>query len=86
MKKIYIFLSLIFLLGAFLRFFAIGEVPVSLHRDEAFLGYNAYSILVTGRDISGHPLPIHLESFFFSPAGYSYFSIPFIAYPLGAKE
>ncbi len=68
----------IFLVGLILRFYALGEIPVSLHRDEAFLGYNAYSILKTGKDISGNFLPIHLESFFFSPAGYSYFSIPFI--------
>src|SRR3989344_9151444 len=79
MKKHYFALGLIFLLGVFLRFFILGQVPVSLHRDEAFLGYNAYSILKTGRDISGSFLPIHLESFFFSPAGYSYFSIPSVA-------
>ncbi|OGH16051.1 MAG: hypothetical protein A3C30_00655 [Candidatus Levybacteria bacterium RIFCSPHIGHO2_02_FULL_40_18] len=78
MKRPYFLLLLIFLLGTFLRFFALGDIPVSLHRDEAFLGYNAYSILETGRDISGSFLPVHLESFFFSPAGYSYLSIPFI--------
>lgn len=66
----------ILLLGLFLRFFLLGEVPVSIHRDEAYLGYNGYSILKTGKDISGNFLPIHLESFFFSPAGYSYLSIP----------
>lgn len=53
-------------------------MPVGFHRDEAFLGYNAYSILKTGSDISGNFLPIHLESFYFSPDGYSYLSIPFI--------
>ncbi len=79
MKRAIIFLSIIFVTGFVLRFLYLGGVPVSLHRDEAFLGYNAYSILKTGRDISGHFLPIHLESFFFSPAGYSYLSIPFIA-------
>lgn len=66
----------ILLLGLFLRFFLLGEVPVSMHRDEAYLGYNGYSILKTGKDVSGNFLPIHLESFFFSPAGYSYLSIP----------
>ena len=70
---------IVFSIGIILRFYNLGEVPVSLHRDEAFLGYNAYSILKTGKDMSGNFLPIHLESFFFSPAGYSYFSIPFIA-------
>lgn len=66
------------LLGFVLRFYLLGSVPVSMHRDEAFLGYNAYSILKTGKDMSGSFLPVHLESFFYSPAGYSYFSIPFI--------
>lgn len=85
MKKIYFFLFLVILLGFILRFYQLGNVPISLHRDETVLGYNAYSILKTGRDISGIFLPIHFESFFFSPAGYSYFSIPFIAL-LGLSE
>lgn len=79
MKKTYFFLFLIVLLGAFLRFYKLGEIPKGLHRDEAFLGYNAYSILKTGRDMSGNFLPLHLKSFIYSPAGYSYFSIPPIA-------
>lgn len=79
MKNIYIFLVVVIILGFFLRFFRLGDMPISLHRDEAFLGYNAYSILKTGNDISGIFLPFHLESFLFSPAGYSYFSIPFLA-------
>lgn len=73
-----IFLFLIFFLGVILRFYRLGEIPVGFHRDEAFLGYNAYSILKTGRDMTGNFLPLHLKSFLYSPAGYSYFSIPFI--------
>lgn len=72
------FLILIFILGALLRFYRLGEIPVGLHRDEAFLGYNAYSLLKTAKDMSGNFLPLHLASFLYSPAGYSYFSIPFI--------
>lgn len=79
MKKLYLFLAIITLLGGFLRFYKLGEIPAGLHRDEAFLGYNAYSILKTGRDMSGNLLPLHLKSFIYSPAGYSYFSIPPIA-------
>jgi len=74
-----ILLFLILLLGFILRFYALGQIPVSLHRDEVFLGYNGYSIFKIGNDISGNFLPLHLESFLFSPAGYSYFSIPFIS-------
>ena len=72
-------LFIIFILGSFLRFYTLGEVPVGLHRDEAFLGYNAYSLLKTGKDMNGIALPLHLKSFLYSPAGYSYASIPFIA-------
>lgn len=78
MNKKVIIIAAIFLLGFFMRFYNLGEVPLGFHRDEAFLGYNAYSILKTGKDISGNFLPLHLQSFLYSPAGYSYFSIPFI--------
>ena len=79
MKKIHFFLLvLIFCLGLLLRFYRLGEVPNSLHRDEAFLGYNAYAILETGKDINGNFLPLHLASFLYTPAGYAYISIPFI--------
>lgn len=78
MRKIKIFLVIIFIVGILLRLYRLGEVPVGLHRDEAFLGYNAYSILKTGADMSGNFLPLHIKSFLFSPALYSYFSIPFI--------
>src|SRR6185369_15079315 len=71
-------LFLITAIGFFLRFYHLGGVPVGFHRDEAFLGYNAYSLLLTGKDMSGNLLPIHLQSFIYSPAGYSYASIPFI--------
>ncbi len=78
-KQIYISLFCIVLLGGILRFWHLGINPVGFHRDEAFLAYNAYSILKTGKDMSGNVLPVHLQSFFWSPAGYSYASIPFIS-------
>jgi len=74
----YLPLALIIILGLILRFIFLGQIPLSMHRDEAFFAYNAYSILKTGSDISGQLLPLHLESFFMSPAGYSYFAVPFI--------
>lgn len=80
MKRFIILVISIFIVGAFLRFNQLGNAPIGFHRDEAFLGYNAYSILQTGKDMTGHVLPVHLESFLYSPAGYSYASIPFIAF------
>jgi len=85
MSKFSFTLIIILLLGIFFRFYNLGSFPISLHRDEAFLGYNAYSLLKTGKDISGSLLPLHMESFLYSPAGYSYLSIPFI-YMFGLNE
>jgi len=77
-KTAYIILFFIIILGFLLRFTLLGSVPVGFHRDEASLGYNAYSILKTGKELAGNFLPLHLKSFLYSPAGYTYFSIPFV--------
>ena len=53
----------IFLLGAFLRFHDLGKVPNSLDWDEVSWGYNAYSILHTGRDEYGVFLPLSFKAF-----------------------
>jgi uncharacterized membrane protein len=42
-KLTLIIITLIILGGAILRFYNLGQVPHGFHRDEAFLGYNAYS-------------------------------------------
>lgn len=78
MKGKLILLS-IFILAFILRFFALGRVPTSLDWDEASLGYNAYSIIKTGRDEYGNFLPIQFRSFAdFKPPFYVYSIIPFI--------
>ncbi len=77
MKKI--ILVLIIILAAFLRLYRLSDYPMGLNADEAALGYNAYSLLLTGRDEHGHSWPVNLESFGdFKPAGYAYLLIPFI--------
>lgn len=78
-QKRYIAICFVIVIAALFRFYQLGDVPVGLHRDEAFLGYNAYSLLKTGMDMTGHTIPLHFESFLHSPAGYSYASLPFIA-------
>lgn len=77
---------LVLIFGAFLRFMALGDYPAGFFRDEAALGYNAYSILKTGRDEYGISLPLVFRSFevFFLPA-YVYLSAPLIAI-LGLNE
>lgn len=71
---------LIVFLAFFLRFYKVTSVPPSLNWDEVSIGYNAYSILKTGRDEWGKFLPFHFESYgeYKLPAQI-YASIPAIA-------
>jgi len=63
-KKPLFCLLLILLLASFLRFYKIGQAPPSLNWDEVAIGYNAYSVLKTGRDEWGRKLPLlGFESF-----------------------
>lgn len=62
-----------------LRVWNIGGVPASPDWDEAALGYNAYSILHTGKDEYGKFLPVVLRSFDdYKPALYTYLIIPLL--------
>lgn len=66
-------------LGVGLRLFKLGGFPNGFFRDEAALGYNAYSIWQTGRDEYGMRFPIVFRSFevFFLPA-YIYLTAPIV--------
>src|SRR3989344_1848019 len=76
--KRYAFMGII-LIAAVLRLWQIGQVPPSPDWDEAALGYNAYSILKTGRDEYGTWLPVVLRSFDdYKPPLYMYLAIPFV--------
>lgn len=55
-------LILITLLGAILRFYNITKNPPSLNGDEISMGYDAYSILKTGRDQFGKFMPLTFRS------------------------
>lgn len=56
-------LALIFIVAAALRLYALGRVPAGFFCDEASVGYNAYSILQTGRDEHGELLPLYFRAF-----------------------
>ena len=56
-------LGLVVLLGAFLRFYDISKMPVSLYWDETASAYNAYSIALTGKDEYGTSFPLLFRSF-----------------------
>jgi len=45
------------------RFYHLGQVPTGLHADEAAYGYDAYSLLKTGRDMWGKPWPLVFKSY-----------------------
>ena len=76
---ILIILTGIVILAAVLRLWQLGNVPPSPDWDEAALGYDAYSIIHTGRDEFGKFLPVVLRSFDdYKPALYAYLTIPSI--------
>lgn len=69
-----------------LRIVGLTNHPAGFTQDEASFGYDAYSILKTGKDQWGEFLPITLRSFGdFKMPLYSYLTIPFIAL-LGLNE
>src|SRR3989304_6317172 len=78
-KKYY--LLIILGIAIVLRLWKLGSIPPSLTSDEASLGYNAYSILKTGRDEYGQFLPIIFKSFGdYKPGLYVYSTVPFVAF------
>lgn len=77
-KRLLIIIAII-LTASILRLWQLGSIPISPDWDEAALGYNAYSILQTGKDEYGQEFPIILKSFGdYKPALYSYLAIPSI--------
>jgi 4-amino-4-deoxy-L-arabinose transferase-like glycosyltransferase len=86
MKRITLLLAVI-VLGSILRFYQLGSNPPSLSWDEASLGYNAYSILKSGKDEFGERYPLSRFIAFgdYKPPGYIYASVPSI-WLLGLNE
>lgn len=65
-------------LAALLRLYRLDDMP-ALNADEAAIGYNAYSLLETGKDEHGNPWPIHFQSFNdYKPGLYFYIVLPFV--------
>lgn len=81
-----IILISILVLAAVFRIYRLGINPPHLTPDEAALGYNAYSILKTGKDEYGKLFPIIFKSFGdYKPGLYVYLTVPFVAI-LGLTE
>lgn len=69
----------IIVLAAFLRLYRLDEVPPGVNRDEASIGYTAYSLMLTGKDEYGRSWPLSFESFGdWKLPLYIYGTIPFV--------
>ena len=76
--KTKIILIIATIIAFLLRFYQSNNYPPLLW-DEAALGYNAYSILETGKDEYGATLPLIFKSFGdFKPGLYVYLVVPFV--------
>jgi len=77
--EIYILIMAI-ILGALLCFYKLGSIPNGLCVDEALSGYNAFSILLSGKDEYGKVLPVVFRFFgSYSPPLYVYLTAPAVA-------
>lgn len=75
--KIFLAISGILLL-VFFRFFQLGQIPYGIALDEANYGYDAFSILNTGKDMWGQ-IGISLKSLGeYKPTGLTFTIMPFI--------
>lgn len=76
MKKF--LLLVIIIIASVVRLINLTSIP-ALNADEAALGYNAYSLLETGKDEHGNTWPIHFQSFNdYKPGLYVYMILPFV--------
>lgn len=62
----------------FLRFYKLGSIPQGLTKDESYYGYDAYSVLKTGKDIWGNKLPLSFKSTGEYKMNLTYFIVPFV--------
>jgi len=77
-RKKKIILTLIFLLALGARLFNVGNYPTFIS-DEASIGYNAWSILKTGKDEWGKFLPLSFKAFGeYKLPLYIYLLVPFV--------
>lgn len=72
-------LFIILVLASFLRLYLLSSIPPSASLDEVSIGWNAYSILQTGKDEYGYSFPPLLRAYDdYRPALYVYLVAPFV--------
>ncbi len=73
------YLAAIIILASLLRFTNLATHPAGLYWDEYDTGYQAFSLLKTGRDYFGNVLPSHVQSFAdYRSALYVYLTVPLV--------
>lgn len=76
MKSKTLLYFLVILLAAVLRFYQLGMTPIALEWDEVAIGYDAYSLLHTGKDQFGQLSPLTFRSLDdYKPPIYEYLTI-----------
>jgi len=74
-----ILLLLVLVLATFLRLYQVTNFPAGLNSDEAAIGYNAWSLIQTGKDEHGVSWPLVFRSFDdYKPPLYFYLVLPFV--------
>ena len=74
-KLLFLFLAIL-LLGFLLRAWKIGTIPAGLNVDEVSEGYNAHSLLKTGKDRYGKAMPVTFKSYgSYQPPLYTYLTV-----------
>lgn len=77
MRKRAFLLTFIILFAFILRLYQLGQTPLGLEWDEVALGYDAYSVLRTGKDQFGNLLPLTFRSIDdYKPPIYEYITVP----------
>ncbi len=80
MNKLNLLLICAIFVGVVLRIYLLGSIPAGLTNDEADIGYDAYSLLLTGKDQWGESFPlVNFKGFGdYRPVLYTYLVAPFI--------
>ncbi|MBD3250807.1 MAG: phospholipid carrier-dependent glycosyltransferase, partial [Candidatus Pacebacteria bacterium] len=76
MKRTYLILACLILVAFGVRFAGQPRIPYGFHRDEASIGYSAYSLLKTSRDEWGKLFPLHFRALGdYPPGAYQYLTV-----------
>lgn len=87
LKKYHItILGIILIVATSIRLYKLDSIPPGVNRDEASIGYTAYSLLKTGKDEYGRVYPLSFQSFGdWKLSFYIYTTVPFVKL-LGPSE